>query len=359
MNRITAIGLASLVAWGVLVASKYAGFSPLSRDERPAHKVAEAPAAHGESLVLPVAPEPRAVAPMPALNRIQPVKPSEAALEFRAARDLRTYSDNLSARRGQLNGDERYHLAKTLEECLFVASMNEDMVAYAAKQRRLFLANLPAGDPSNAKRIAAFEASDNTQRCARFQGMRISQKDIDELYAAAAQQGDPRAQARLLVADMNKHNGQTPKPTGDGGGGTTRVDGNDLTRLISLMETRDPEAMLIVGSFLASSAFSQQIRIGANGEVPEPSAFLGAFSLVACDFGPECIAMNREALNACAYAGYCNAASFEELYQNFLASPWAYSQALRYRGIIHDAINTRNWALIGLIPKSQQNLVQN
>lgn len=358
MNRITAIGLASLVAWGVLVASKYAGFSPLSRDERPAQKVVEASAFNGESAVLPVVAEPRVAVPMPALNRIQPAKPSEAALEFRAARDLRAYSDNLSARRAQLNGDERYHLAKTLEECLFVASMNEDLVAYAAKQRRLFLANLPAGDPSNAKRIAAFEASDNTQRCARFQGMRISQKDIDDLYAAAAQQGDPRAQARILVADMNKHNGQTPKPAGDGGG-TTRVDGNDLTRLIGLMETRDPEAMLIVGSFLASSAFSQQIRIGANGEVPEPSAFLGAFSLVACDFGPDCIAMNREALNACAYAGYCSAASFEELYQNFLASPWAYSQALRYRGIIHDAINTRNWALIGLIPKSQQNLVQN
>jgi hypothetical protein len=323
--------------------------------------VAKVAAPVGESLVLPVVAEARAAVSVPVPARIQPAKPSDAALEFRAARDLRAYADSLSSRRAQLNADERYHLAKTLEECLFVASMNEDLVAYAAKQRRLFLANLPAGDAQNAKRIAAFEASDNTQRCARFQGVKISQKDIDELYAAAAREGDPRAQARLLVADMNKHNANNPqpKPTGDGSGGTTRVDGGDLSRLISLMETRDPEAMMIVGSFLASSAFSQQIRVGQNGEVPEPSAFLGAFSLVACDFGPDCVALNREALNACAYAGYCNAQSFEELYQNFLASPWAYSQALRYRGIIHDAINTRNWALIGLIPKSQQNVTQN
>jgi len=154
------------------------------------------------------------------------------------------------------------------------------------------------------------------------------------------------------VADLNKHNGNNPganKPS-EGGGPTTRMDGGDLSRLIGLMETRDPEAMLIVGSFLSSSAFAQQLRVGPNGEVPEPSAFLGAFSLVACDFGPDCINLNREALNACAYAGYCNAESFEELYQNFLASPWAYAQAARYRNIIHTAINTQNWTLIGLVP---------
>jgi hypothetical protein len=358
MNRITAIGLASLVAWGVLVASKYAGFTPLSRDDRPARTTPESRVqAHGHSMVLPVAAEPRMVVSMPVPNRIQPARPTEAALEFRAARDLRAFSDALIARRGELNGDERYHLAKTYEECMFVASMNEDLVAYAAKQRRLFLANLPAGDASNAKRIAAYEASDNTQRCARFQGMRISQKDIDDLYAAAAQQGDTRAQARILVADLNKQNNNTAKPNETGA--TTRMEGGDLSRLIGLMETRDPEAMMIVGSFLSSSAFAQQLRIGPNGEVPEPSAFLGAFSLVACDFGPDCVALNREALNACAYAGYCNAQSFEELYQNFLASPWAYSQAMRYRSIIHEAINSRNWALIGLIPKSSPRVASN
>jgi hypothetical protein len=54
---------------------------------------------------------------------------------------------------------------------------------------------------------------------------------------------------------------------------------------------------------------------------------------------------------ACAYGGYCNSdVNFEELYQNFIASPWVYTQAARYRNIIHTAINTRNWALIGLLP---------
>jgi hypothetical protein len=108
--------------------------------------------------------------------------------------------------------------------------------------------------------------------------------------------------------------------------------------------------MIIVGQFLAQSAMASQLRIGPNGEVPEPSAFLGAFSLVACDLGPDCTSLSREPQLACAYGGYCNSNSFEELYQNFLASPWAYTQAVRYRGIIHTAINTQNWSLIGLQP---------
>ena len=352
MNRLTAIGLASLVAWGVLIATKYAGFVPLSRDDRPARSAAhDGNGNGGESAVLPVNAEPRVQASFSPPNRIQTSPPSETALEFRAARDLKAYADTLGARRGTLNGDERYHLAKTLEECQFVTSMSEDLAAYSAKQRRLFLANLAAGDPMNAKRIAAFEASDNTQRCLKFQGARISAKDIEDLYQAAAQQGDPRAQARMLVADLNKHNANNPAKPADSLA-TARMDGNDLNRLIGLLETHDPEALLIVGQFLSSSAFASQIRIGPNGEVPEPSAFLGAFSLVACDFGPDCIALNREALNACAFAGYCSSQSFEELYQNFLSSPWAYAQAMRYRSIIHDAITTRNWALIGLIPKN-------
>ena len=356
MNRLTAIGLASLVAWGVLIATKYAGFAPASAGDRAPARAAshEGKATLGESAVLPVAAEPRAAVSIASTNRIQTVKASAASLEFRAATDLKAYADQLSARRASLNADERYHLAKTLEECQFVASMNEDLIAYAAKQRRLFLAGLPAGDPLNGKRIAAFEASDNTQRCARFQGTRISPKEIEELYAAAAQQGDPRAQARMFVADLNKHNNGTnapSKPTGDTSAGQ-RTDGAELNVLIGLLETHDPEAVVTVGQVLSTMATTQQLRIGRDGDVAEPNAFLGAFLLVACDYGPDCLTLNREALNACAYAGYCDARSYEDLYQNFLASPFAYAQAMRYRSIIHDAMTTRNWALIGLTPKS-------
>ena len=77
-----------------------------------------------------------------------------------------------------------------------------------------------------------------------------------------------------------------------------------------------------------------------------------AFSLVACDLGPDCITLSPELKLACAHGGYCDAQTFEELYQNFLASPWAYSTAMRYRSIIYNAIDSHDWSLIGLQPKA-------
>jgi acetoin utilization deacetylase AcuC-like enzyme len=53
---------------------------------------------------------------------------------------------------------------------------------------------------------------------------------------------------------------------------------------------------------------------------------------------------------ACAYGGYCDAQTYEELYNNFMASPWTYMQAVRYRYLIVTAVNTGNWSLIGLGP---------
>ena len=351
MNRLTAIGLASLVAYGLLVASKYTGVVSAARDDRPVASsrtpASDLVAQNEAPAPLRVEPAPRTLDLPPPVPRAEPTRLSPAALEFRAARDLKAFADALMSRRASLTADERYHLARALEECQFATTINEDLAAYSAKQRRQFLASLPAGDPQNAKRISAYEAVDNTQRCIGFQNAKISPKDIQDLYRAAAEQGDPRAQARLLTADLNgKLNTASRSPEQP----NSRVDGNDMSRLISLLESRDPEAMLIVGQFLAQSAMSSQLHVGPNNEVPEPSAFLGGFSLVACDMGQDCSQMNREPLMACAYAGYCNAQSFEELYQNFLASPWAYTQAMRYRGLIHTAIDTRNWGLIGLLP---------
>lgn len=349
MNRLTAIGLASLAAYGLLIATKYLGVVSAARPE--AMTLAAAPRAAETAPEVVTAPLPAAPArafvslPSP-LPHVAPSRLSPAAIDFRNARDLRQYADALAARRASLTGDERFHLARALEECQFATSINEDLAAYSAKQRRQFIASLPTGDALNPRRIAAYDAADNTARCIGFQASRISPREIDELYAAAAQQGDARAQARLLVAELNA-NIKNNRPDGSPG---TNLQNSELARIIGLLETRDPEAMMIVGQFLAQSAMASQLRVGPNGEVPEPSAFLGAFSLVACDMGPDCVQLNREPQLACAYGGYCDAATFEELYQNFLASPWAYTQAMRYRGLIHTAINTRNWGLLGLVP---------
>jgi len=350
MNRLTAIGLASLVAYGLLIASKYTGVVSAARQDAvvsPPAQEAQGTPLSGVQALNPD-PAPRALSSFPAPAHVTLARVSPIGQEFRTTRDLKAFADGLSSRGNALTADERYFLAKTLEECQFVTSITEDLAGYSAKQRRQFLSSLPLGDPLNEKRIAAYEAVDNTQRCIGFKDAHFSSKDIDALYSAAAQQGDARAQARLITAELSKNLGKTPS---DVAPGTTARAGDDFSMLTSLLDSKDPEALLYVGQFLAQNAVSQNLRVGPNQEVPEPSAFLGAFSLVACDMGQDCTSVNRELMQACAYGNYCNAQSFEELYQNFLASPWAYSQAMRYRLLIRQAIDQHNYGLIGLTQK--------
>jgi hypothetical protein len=354
MNRLTAIGLASLVAYGLLLTTKYMGVVSAAREEKSSLSALNEGRIVGSAVVAAPNAEPaaRRVALPPPLPRTEPMRASATAVDFRASRDLKTFADSLASRRATLTGDERYHLAKALEECQFTTTINEDIAAYSAKQRKQFLAGLTPGDANNTKRVAAYDAADNTQRCLRFQGTKISQKEIEDLYAAAAHQGDPRAQARMLVAELNAKMNQSSRATEQSTNTSTRpMAVDDFSRMVGLLETRDPEAMMIVGGFLAQSSVASQLHIGPNGEVPEASAFLGAFSLVACDMTSDCVTVNREPQLACAFSGYCDAQTFEELYQNFLASPWAYARASQYRNIIHTAINTQNWGLIGLQPK--------
>ena len=361
MNRLTAIGLASLVAYGALVASKYTGFVSIAHEREPT-AIAAHDDASPRSEIVAAAPaqsqsRPHAITMPAPLPRMEPTRASATALEFRATRDLRAFTDALEARRPNLTADERYFLAKALEECQFATSVNEDLAAFGARQRNAFLATLTPNDPINRKRIAAYDAMDNTQRCLRFQGTKISSKEIEDLMADAAQQGDPRAQARLLIADLtNKVNSGGKSDSGTTSRGAS-VSMDDVSQLIHLLETRDPETTMQVGNFLSSSAMVTQLRIGPQGETPEPSALLGAFSLVACQQGPDCISMTRDPQAACAYGAYCDATSYEQLFQNFLASPWVYSNATRYSGIIMTAINSQNWALIGLQPPEKRKVL--
>jgi hypothetical protein len=362
MNRLTAIGLASLVAYGLLIASKYTGMVSAAREENASQALASGFVQERTAEVAPVKPAPATptISLPPPIARSDSGRLSAVALEFRSARDLKSFSDTLLSRRAHLTGDERYHLARALEECLFATTINEDLASYSAKQKRQFLAGLPTDDPLNSRRIAAYDAADSTQRCVGFQNSKISRKEIDELLRAAAMQGDGRAQARVVTAELTKASDQNRRNNADkpeAAQNTNTVSNDELAHLIGLLESPEPEAMLIVGEYLSRQ--SQNLRVGPNGEVPEPSAFLAGFSLVACDRGLDCSQMHREVLNACSYGGYCNAQNFEELYQNFLASPWAATQAMRYRGLIHTAIRDRNWSLIGLVPKALKRPVEN
>jgi hypothetical protein len=356
MKRLTAIGLASLVAYGVLLAAKWdgdpagTGADRVARAEGDLDEQNRAAGAASPTDGLQAAPARRLTTmPFPA-PVVKPVvaRASSVANEFRTTRDLKAFADAVAARKPNLTADERFHLAKALESCLFANSVNEDLASYSAKQRRQFLTSIPAGDANAPQRVAAFDSVDDAARCLNFRGAKISPREIDDLYYAAAQMGDARAQAKLLIAEIQQSMHSQPR---DESGNPPRMLPEDLARIVAILQSGDPEAILTVGGLLAQSPIKEQLRVGPNGETPEPSAFIGAWNLVACDMGLDCGSQHRDLQQACAFASYCGAGHFEEHYQTFVASPFVYQQAQRYRALIHAAMQTQDWALIGLTTK--------
>lgn len=344
-------GLAALALFlGTVVGARFGGSATAGHttsadaaNARPAPAGAarsQAAAATGLAVSVPVA------APLPSRAKLtdRSTRTDSVSARFLVARDLKAFADELLAREERLNREERYYLAKALETCGFAVAMNDDLVATSQRRRREFLDTLAPTDPEYDRRVAAYDAADDMARCRGFQGQRIAQKKIDELYRASGDAGDPRAQARQLVAELSK-NLTIPKNSTES---SRFVEQDSVQRIISLLESRDGEAIVTVAQLLAEHRLIEQLRIGPNGETPNASSLVGAFTLVACDFQPTCSAFDREALQACAHAGYCTAGSFEELYTNFLASPYAWSLASQYRTLIHTAIETHNWSLIGL-----------
>ena len=92
--------------------------------------------------------------------------------------------------------------------------------------------------------------------------------------------------------------------------------------------------MLIVGEYLARQ--SANLRVGPMANARALS-FPGVFSLVACDVGLDCTPVPPRADDGVRLRRLLQASNFEELYQNFLASPWR-NPAIRYRALIHTAI---------------------
>src|SRR5258706_10166283 len=184
MNRLTAFGLLSLVAYGLMIGSKYTGLVSATREDGASTPVAEnAQEIPGVSLAArlePLAPQRPVSMPAP-VQRSAPVRISPVALESRSARDLKAYADALLQRRGSLSADENYYLAKALEECQFATTLNEDLAAYSQKQRRDFTSRLPAEDTRNAQRVTAYDSVDSSQRCLKFQNAKIASKDIEDL----------------------------------------------------------------------------------------------------------------------------------------------------------------------------------
>src|SRR5258706_16168899 len=102
MNRLTAIGLASLVAYGLLIGSKYAGFVSAAREDRSplASTLSSSDSAENRNGVAGPLPLPgeRPVTMAPPLPPVQPGAPSPPPPPYPAAPGPKAHPGGLAPR---------------------------------------------------------------------------------------------------------------------------------------------------------------------------------------------------------------------------------------------------------------------
>lgn len=226
-------------------------------------------------------------------------------------RDLRRF---VETRRGRLAETAvAYDVSQALEECyaLSIALPPEEAV-------------VPVSNPLRWSALAASEAL--AAPCRGFEGHRIHPGDVLELLRYAADNGEPRARARMLLfRDV-----AAPKDA-------------IVWELPALLDSLDAGVVRDVGAFLARG--ETEVRLGGD-EVPAPIAVL-AWELAACDLGYECGAASRITLAQCAFAGHCSVGTYEEALDR-AEPPEEMARARRLRAGIVRALRERDWGWLGL-----------
>jgi len=238
-----------------------------------------------------------------------------AAEEYRAAYDLRGFFER--HRDAADDPPTAYFLSQALEECFAVSRAlpmhREDWV--------------PAGGASAWRWMELAAAEELAAPCRGFEDRRIESAEVMRLLEQAAQSGDARARARMLLfRDI-----AAPKD-------------DVIASLPELLATGDPMVVRDVGAYLARG--ESHWRLGGR-DVPVASAVI-AWELAACDLGYDCGPSSRIVLAQCAFAGNCGAASHEDVLAR-TETPERLLEGLQLRSRLVGALRQHDWVWLGLM----------
>jgi hypothetical protein len=264
--------------------------------------------------------------------------------EFLAAKQYRALYDRLKSSAEGTTAEGAYVLYEIAKRCATIADKTTWRNAPAAKpleQRRdEFLAALQPTDPLREKRVAAFEEA-NANRCLGFEGVTMTQADLNKMLTDAVRLGNPTARALAIEQEI------TAARRGRWDQGTlteSQIDG-----LKQAIGTRDPSAMLTAGRILSNSYSDLTMRVGPDGQVVEPRAMFNAWQILACDYGYPCGDNNERVLQACAYQAHCDASSLPDYLYYYGSSPHDSQLIAQYQNILRTAIESGDWSQLNLV----------
>lgn len=274
----------------------------------------------------------------PALVPAPAPAPVRATLfnEFLQAREYRVIYDRLKDSAEGETAEGRLVLWEILRNCATITEGRRYTWRPPVPKREDFLAGLAPGDPNRDRRIAAFDEF-TANRCAGFEGVAITQPELDRVLASAAAAGDPRARALALEQDLwlqRRSQGRNAVALSD----------SHIDTLKQLAATRDPEAIRVAGRVMSNVWSDTALRIGPDQQPVEQRAFMNAWLVLACEFGQPCGADTPRMQQACALQGHCNAQTYPDYLFYYASSPHESQVLSQYRAILRQAIDTGDWS---------------
>ncbi|QJR12260.1 hypothetical protein DSM104443_03345 [Usitatibacter rugosus] len=276
-------------------------------------------------------------------------KPAEAsrrsalATEMALPKSWKAIYDRLKSTPEGQTPEGLHYLATILSACANVTDRKTPRRPNPGSDeaRAKFMASVSEKDPNRKARLAAFETTNGTDRCADLRDITTTEAEIKSLREQAAAAGDPKARAQQLANEI----WATVKPSsGPGAGNLPTITDAQLESLQQLARTGDPAAMVTVASVLASTMGDMYIRAGPNEQPVDARTFYDAWQLASCEFGASCGQDNRMVSYGCAFEGRCGVDNLRDYYFFHGHSP-AQSQTVgEYSAEIVRAIRTGDWS---------------
>ena len=273
-----------------------------------------------------------------ASNRATPAKLTLSG-ELAVARSYKAIYDRLANSPEGQTAEGQYVQYRILRACATISDRRGPAVRQGMDltPQREFIGTLPDTDPSKAKRVAALDQL-SEDKCVGLTGIVTTEADLAKRLGEAAAAGSPSARILQVEQELWQERRASGSRTGP-----TLTD-NQVDSLRNAIGTGDPEALVLAGRVLGTSFRDVTLRLGPDPTPVEGRALSNAFTLMACDHGYPCGDNNPRILQACAFQGHCDAGNLPDFLAYYQTSPYEQQLQLQYRGVLNNAITTRDWS---------------
>jgi len=288
------------------------------------------------SAVLAIDPRPNPLRPA----RVVPVK-ATLFNDYLGAKQYRGLYDRLRNSPEGQTAEGRLVLYEILRNCANITEGKRYVWKQPTPKREEFLSSLPANDSQRDRRLAAYDEF-TANRCVGFDGVNVTQAELDRMLNDSAAAGDPRARAMAIEQELFIARRQS-------GRDNTTITDAQIDALKGAVASKDPESIRVAGRVLANSWTDYALRIGPEQAAVEPRAFMNAWLVLACEYGAPCGSDTPRLQQACAFQGHCDAQNFPDYLYYYGSSPHDSQLLVQYHMVLRNAIESGDWSQLQVL----------